>query len=103
LTDRQHDDETTRTTARLPGLEIEILHRWLPDGDGEQIAMKLQALPSFEAFGRWFDNANPFALWVEVFQRAWAPWLEATRALMLPWSGASATPKLGSDRGSESQ
>jgi hypothetical protein len=36
----------------LPGLDIEIVHRRSPSGDTEQILINLQAVPSFEAFGR---------------------------------------------------
>jgi hypothetical protein len=41
----------------LPGLDIEIIHRRSPSGDAEQISINLQAVPSFEAFGR-------FGVWV---------------------------------------
>ena len=40
-------------TARLSGLDIEIVHRRSPARDAEQISINLQAVPSFEA--------NPFA------------------------------------------
>jgi hypothetical protein len=80
------EDDTTRATAHLPGLEIEIIHRRSPGADAEQISIHLQAVPSFEAFGR-FQAANPFAFWVQAAQMAWLPWLGAARTLMLPWSG----------------
>jgi hypothetical protein len=51
----------TRATAQLPGLNIEIVHRQSPSGDAEQISIHLQAMPSFEAFGRFLEDANPFA------------------------------------------
>jgi hypothetical protein len=81
----QHGDDTTRATARLPGLDIEILHRRSPGA--EQISVHLQATPSFDAFGRFFENANPFAFWAEAARLMWLPflpWLGATRALMPP-------------------
>ena len=56
-----HEDDITRATARLPGLEIEIVHRRLPGGEGEQISINLEAVPSFEAFGWFLETANPFA------------------------------------------
>lgn len=65
----------TRATARLPGLEIEIVHRVSPDRDAEQISINLQALPSFEAFGRWLEATNPFSFWMQAAQQFWAPWL----------------------------
>ena len=81
----QIEHDTTRATARLPGLEIEIVHRRLPGTDSEQISINLQATPSFEAFGRFLETANPFAFWAQAAQMAWLPWLGAARALMLPW------------------
>jgi hypothetical protein len=85
-------NNTTRAIARLPGLEIEIVHRRLPGGEGEQISINLEAVPSFEAFGRFLETTNPFAFWAQAAQMAWLPWLEATRMLMLPWSIAPAPP-----------
>jgi hypothetical protein len=79
--------ETTRASARLPGLEIEILHRRAPDDSEEQIAINLKAIPSFEAFGRLVGPSNPFAFWADLMRLAWAPWFEAARA-MLPSSAS---------------
>ena len=56
------EDNTTRATARLPGLNIEIIHRRSLNDEAEQISINLQAMPSFEAFGRFLETANPFAL-----------------------------------------
>ena len=89
-----HEDDITRATARLPGLEIEIVHRRLPGGEGEQISTNLEAVPSFEAFGRFLETANPFAFWAHVAQMVWLPWLEAAHTLMLPGSIGPAPPKL---------
>jgi len=75
---------TTRATARLPGLAIEIVHRRGAEDDAEQISINLTAMPSFEVFGRALEAANPFAFWVRGAQLAWLSWLEATRALALP-------------------
>jgi hypothetical protein len=76
---------TTRATARLPGLDIEIMHRRAVEGDAEQISINLRAAPSFEAFGRALELANPFAFWAQAAQLAWLPWLETARTLALPW------------------
>jgi hypothetical protein len=95
LPNQQIDDDTTRATARLPGLEIEIIHRRSPTADAEQISISLQAGPSFEAFGRFLQTANPFVFWAQAAQMAWFPWLGAASVLMLPWSVASPPPKLG--------
>jgi hypothetical protein len=86
-----------RATACLPGLNIEVVHRQSPDGDSEQISINLQAVPSFEAFARFLEAANPFAFWVQAGQLAWLSWLEAVPAVMLPFSSASALPKAGAD------
>jgi hypothetical protein len=85
LPDQEIDDHTTRATARLPGLEIEIVHRKSPAGDAEQISINMKAVPSFEAFGRFLETTNPFALWAQAAQMAWLPWLGAASA-MLPLS-----------------
>jgi hypothetical protein len=94
LSHDHHEDDTVRATAGLPGLEIEIVHGRSPDGDAEQIWIKLQAVPSFEAFGRFLDTANPFAFWAQAAQMAWLPWLEAERRLMLPSNAAAKPPQL---------
>ena len=96
LPNQRIEDATTRATAHLPGLEVEIIHRRLPGADAEQISINLQAVPSFEAFGRFLETANPFVFWAQAAQMAWLPWLRATRTLMLPWGVASAPQKLGS-------
>jgi len=86
--DRQEDaiqTGTTRATARLPGIDIEIMHSRAVDGDAEQISINLRAEPSFEAFGRALDLANPLAFWAQAAQLAWLPWLETARTLALPW------------------
>jgi hypothetical protein len=95
LPDQHDEDDTTRATARLPGLEIEIVHRRLPQHDAELISINLQAMPSFEAFARFVETGNPFAFWAQTAQMAWLPWLEAARTLMLSWNVAPVPPKLG--------
>lgn len=94
MPNQQIDDDTTWATARLPSLEIEIIHRRSPAADAEQISINLRALPSFEAFGRFIQTANPFVFWAQAAQTAWFPWLGAASALMLSGSVASAPPKL---------
>jgi hypothetical protein len=89
--------EATRATARLPGLDIEIVHRRLPGGDSEQVSINLTASPSFEAFGAFVEAANPFAFWAEAMRLVWLPWLEAARAVMLPSRAALPLPRAGSD------
>jgi hypothetical protein len=98
LPDQHDEDDTTRATARLPGLEIKIVHRRLPEHDAEQISIHLQAMPSFEAFGRFVETANPFAFWAQAAQMAWLPWFETARTLMLSFSAVPAPPRFGRDR-----
>lgn len=89
---QQSEGSVTKATARLPGFNIEVIHRQPPDGDAEQISIHLQAVPSFEAFSRFLEDASPLAFWVRASQLAWLPWLEAARLAMLPFSGATALP-----------
>ena len=96
--DSQHSEGgASRATARLPALKIEIVHRQSPSGDAEQISIHLQAMPSFEAFGRFLEEANPFAFWMQASRLAWFPWLEAARIALLPFTGAPSLPKDSSD------
>jgi len=88
----QSEIGATKATARLPGLNIEVVHRRSPDGDSEQISINLRAVPSFEAFGRFLEATNPFAFWVRASRLAWLPWLECARLATLPFSGAPALP-----------
>jgi hypothetical protein len=68
-----------------------VVHRRAVEGDAEEISINLRAAPSFEVFGRALE-ANPFAFWVQSAQLAWWPWLEAARALALPWTLALPRP-----------
>ena len=98
MSDQKVEDNTTRATARLPGLDIEIIHRRSLNDEAEQISINLQAMPSFEAFGRFLETANPFALWAQAVQLAWLPWLSVARSVSLPRGIAPAPPKLSSNR-----
>lgn len=69
------DFDETKATARLPNLDIEIVHRRSPSGDAEQISISLLATPSFDAFGRFLEATNPFLFWTRFAQSAWTPWL----------------------------
>jgi hypothetical protein len=98
LSDPHSEDERTRAVAHLPGLDIEVTHRRSPHA--EQLAIHLQAMPSFEAFGRAIESANPFAFWVEATRLvwlpwlAWNPWLNATHALLPPGKLEDAPPTI---------
>ena len=80
MSDQTVEDNTTRATARLPGLDIEIIHRRSLNDEAELISINLQVMPSFEAFGRFLETASPFALWAQVTQMAWLPWLNVARS-----------------------
>ena len=81
--------QTTKATAHLPGLDMEIIHERASDGQSERIAIHLQSVPSFEAFSRVLEPINPFAFWAEALRLAWLPWLDVHSA-MLPWYGIPA-------------
>lgn len=75
---------SARATAQLPGLDIDIGFHRSRDGDWEQVSINVRATPSFEAFARLVESANPFVLWAEAVRLMWAPWLLAAETLMLP-------------------
>lgn len=95
MSDQPIESDTTRAVASLPGLEIEVVHRRSPDAQAEQILIRLQAVPSFEAVGRFLGAANPFAFWAQAAQMAWLPWIAATRTLTQSRSIAPPPPRLG--------
>jgi hypothetical protein len=74
-----HYNTDLTATARLPGLDVEVVHRRSPDGDRDEILISLQAVPSFGAFGSVLLAANPFVFWAEATRLTW---LEAARALL---------------------
>jgi hypothetical protein len=95
--DKSPYDET-RATARLPNLDIEILHRRPWEGNEEQIVVMLRAVPSFEAFGRLLEASNPLLVWTRMMEAAWSPWV---RGLTTAFSPSVRPPSLpGFDLGS---
>lgn len=85
--------DTTRATAQLPNVDIEIFHRRAPDNNSEQIFISMQAVPSFEAFGSFLrGGANPFSLWAESTRLALLFWADAARLAMLPLSLGTMLP-----------
>ena len=81
---RESGIEATKASARLPGLDIDIIHRQSPGGDWEQVSINLRATPSFEALGRSFDAVDPFTLWMQAARLMWMPWLLTAQTMMLP-------------------
>src|SRR3954469_5338413 len=55
--------DETRATARLPNLDIELLHRRPWEGNEEHLVVMLRAVPAFEAVGRWLEVSNPLLVW----------------------------------------
>jgi hypothetical protein len=93
--DRSEYDET-RATARLPNLDIAILHRRPWEGDEEQLVVMLRAVPSFEAFGRLLEASNPLLAWTRIMEAVWSPWVRGLTAALgqparpWPWVGRPA-------------
>jgi hypothetical protein len=71
------DYDETRAAARLPNLDIEILHRRSWEGDEEQMVITVSAVPSFEAFVRFLEVTNPLLFWARAMQVVWSPWIGA--------------------------
>ncbi len=91
----ENEVDTTRATAHLPGLDIEIIHSQSPNSDWEQLSINLRATPSFETLGRSFEMADPFRLWLQAAQLMWAPWLLAAQTMMLPNGRTRTLPRVG--------
>jgi hypothetical protein len=81
---RDSEIDATRASARLPGLDVDIIHRQSLNGDWEQISINLRAGPSFEALGSLFEAADPFTFWVQATRLMWMPWLLTAQTMMLP-------------------
>ena len=82
--ERSEYDET-RATARLPNLDIEILHRRPWEGDEEQLVVMLRAMPSFEAVECLLEASNPLLAWTRMMEAVWSPWVRGlTPALGQP-------------------
>ena len=81
---QENEIEATKASAHLPGLDIDIIHRQSSNGDWEQVSINLRATPSFEALGRSFEIADPFALWAQAARLMWMPWLLTAQAIGPP-------------------
>jgi len=76
------DLDEARASARLPRLDIDIVHRRSRAGDAELLTITLQATPGFPAFEEFLEAANPFRFWLRAVELAWEPWLQGTRQLI---------------------
>ena len=81
---RESEIDATKASVRLPGLDIDIIHRHSPNGDWEQVSINLRATPSFEALGRSFEAGDPFTLWAQAARLMWIPWLLTAQTMLLP-------------------
>lgn len=76
--------DETKLTAELPNLTVEICHRAAPDGLGEQIILRLDASPDFNAALPLLAGMAqlplalpmffPLTMWQSVVQAVFAPW-----------------------------
>jgi hypothetical protein len=87
------DPKETRAYARLPGLDIAVLHRrGARGGEGDEVMIALRTAPPFAALGRHAAGAaaDPFLLWMRLAQATWASWLGFLAAASTPpWIGRS--------------
>ena len=97
--------DETKAVARLPNLDIEILHRRAPEEAAEYLSISLKATPSFRAMTDHLDAHalqlfNPLNFWLTALQAAqafWAPLLPVPRHLPAPRDDLEATrPASGS-------
>jgi hypothetical protein len=77
------DPDETRAYARLPGLDIAVLHRGV-HGGGEEVVVAVRTVPSSAAFGCPLGAADPLLLWMGLAQMAWASWLGCFAAATTP-------------------
>jgi hypothetical protein len=94
---RKRAMDETRAVAHLPNLDIEILHRRLPDEDAEQLLISLRARPSFEALAGWLEAPGPAAAWLAL--NPFLAWQQAALALWAPWLKAASRTLPGTARG----
>lgn len=86
----------TRAVAKLPNLDIEILHRRLPDEEGEQLAISLKAYPWFDAFARFYGTSGPFGPWLAL--NPMLAWPALLQAMYAPWWAALPRIESGAER-----
>lgn len=69
-----------RATARLPNIDIEVAHRRRPGDHAEQVAVRVTARPTFNAFGPTLPalppmlTLNPAMFWLSFWRQAFEPW-----------------------------
>jgi hypothetical protein len=90
--------DVIRASARLPGLDIEIVHRRAAEDGTEEISIGLRAIPRVEVFIRAFEATG---LWTHAMQSAWQPCLVATRVFAVPGALGLPPPSGGASRSAE--
>jgi hypothetical protein len=65
------DYDETWATARLPHVDVNILHRRAWEGGAEQLLVTVRAVPSTEVFRRVLEISNPFVVWTRMMEAAW--------------------------------
>lgn len=88
--------ETTRGIAKLPSLDVELVHDRSDDGEAERLAIRVTGRPDLESAAQLIEpqlltavmSMNPFlALPMTMAQQFWAPWLAmnpAFKAMLAP-------------------
>ena len=71
-----NDLDETIARARLPNLDIDIVHRRSRTGEMEALSITLQATPSFKRLGHVLDAASPLQFWASIAESMWMPWLK---------------------------
>ena len=92
------DYDETWATARLPNVDVGILHRRAWEGDAEQLLVTVRAVPPAEVFSRLLEISNPLVVWTRMMEAAWAPWIGA-RTPALTESSSPHLSRTGVHRG----
>jgi len=78
---RSEYDETW-ATARLPNLDVDLLHRRAWDGAAEQLLVTVRTVPAVEAFSRMLELSNPLVVWTRMMDAAWCAWMSGPAAAL---------------------
>jgi hypothetical protein len=78
------DQDEARVFARLPNLDIAVVHRVARGREGEQVMIALRAVPSLEVVERLIEAADPLLFWMRLTQAAWTSWLGCLSAAVTP-------------------
>lgn len=77
------DRDETKVIARLPGLDIAILHRGVRGG-GEEVMVALRAVSPLRNSRHLGEATHPLLFWMGLAQAAWNPWLGWLEAAYRP-------------------